>query len=449
MGTSFAPGIAAVIVFSVCAASLSVGAQDAVVHKPVGFSILEDYDKGEDLTQVEADFRLFQELGVTTWRGSFGWDDYEPERGVLDFDWLHRFATLAADHGIGLRPYIGYTPAWAAVPRGADPAPWNDPPARLQDWTRFVGALAAALDRHRNLLSFEIYNEQNSPMWWDGSTREYARVLSRASAVIRRAGDERRVLVGGITFPDVEWIETLCTEAPGSFDVLPLHAYPETWPPEAAVETWLDLGTAGSFHSRFLATADRHCGTRPVWINETGFATTPGRATERDQANWWARAIATFAADPRIEHIGIYEIRDRPVTADVIGEPENHFLGLTYPDRKKKLAFHTVQRLVALMDTGVIGVADGAVQIRVSEGRPGELYHHAFIRPDGIQVLFLWDKAEAPLLDVRLPRAGATVTEYALDGTGTPYPDFDGRTLRNLRLIPGEVRVFAITPAGG
>lgn len=444
---SLAPRIAAVLLAVACIAPLHAQTHDAIHYKPFSFSILEDYDKDEDLAQVEADFLLFRELGIRTWRGSFGWDDYEPERGVYDFEWLHRFAELAARHGIALRPYIGYTPAWAAAPGGEDAAPWNNPPARLEDWSRFVAALAAALDRHDNLLSFEIYNEQNSPMWWDGSAREYAHVLSQASCAIRAERSERRVLVGGITYPDVSWLETVCAKARDAFDVLPLHAYPETWPPDAEVETWLDLDAPGSFHTRFLASADRQCGTRPVWINETGFATTPGRASERDQANWWARAIATFAADPRIEHVGIYEIKDRPLTADVIGEPENHFLGLTYPDRKKKLAFHTVRRLVSLMDTGIIGVADDASTVEVIAGRAGELYHHVFIRPDGRQVVFLWDKRGTPVLELRLPHTGEAATEYRLDGSGAAYLDFDGRTLRNVRLTPGEVRVFAIGPA--
>src|SRR3982751_1047332 len=68
--------------------------------KRLAFAILEDYDKGDDLAEVAKDFDLFRQLGVTTWRGSFGWDDYEPSRGAYDFAWLHRFADLAASSGI-------------------------------------------------------------------------------------------------------------------------------------------------------------------------------------------------------------------------------------------------------------------------------------------------------------------------------------------------------------
>jgi hypothetical protein len=138
------------------------------VQKRLAFSILEDYDKGDDLADVDKDFDLFRQLGVTTWRGSFGWDDYEPSRGAYDFAWLHRFADLAASRGITLRPYIGYTPRWAAA-GGADSDDWNDPPRNLDDWYRFVRALASAMRRHRNLVSYEIYNEENVKQWWDGA----------------------------------------------------------------------------------------------------------------------------------------------------------------------------------------------------------------------------------------------------------------------------------------
>ena len=55
-----------------CAAAAS---DDKSPARHIGFSILEDYDKVEDLADVAQDFALFRELGVTTWRGSFGWDE--------------------------------------------------------------------------------------------------------------------------------------------------------------------------------------------------------------------------------------------------------------------------------------------------------------------------------------------------------------------------------------
>jgi hypothetical protein len=96
------------------------------------FAILEDYDKGDSLDEIARDFALFDELEIRTWRGSFGWDDCEPSRRAYDFTWLEQFASLAADRRITLRPYIGYTPMWAAKRDGKTQTTWNRPPANVE-----------------------------------------------------------------------------------------------------------------------------------------------------------------------------------------------------------------------------------------------------------------------------------------------------------------------------
>lgn len=410
--------------------------------KQVSFSILEDYDKGEDLNEVARDFEMMQELGIDTWRGSFGWDDYEPTRGDYDFAWLHRFADLAAQHGIKLRPYLGYTPSWAAA-GGSDKADWNDPPKHFDDWYNFVYTLVTEMKRHRNILSYEIYNEEDARQWWDGPPAAYNQLLLRGAAAIRQANPAVQILLGGLVFPDVEFIEALCKtfKNAGSFDVVPFHSYAETWTPRTVVvENYLDAQ-----YRDFVDAVKTDCQREPIWINEAGYATAAGK-TERDQANWWARAIATFLAAPEIEQIGIYQIKDRKPERPVIGGEENHHLGLATVDRKKKLAFHTIGLLTDLLDVSSLTVADADLTVTVTEGAPGALYHHLFIRPDGNEILLVWDKRSSPTLSLRLPQRSAAAAEYALDGSRAPYPQFDGQTLRNVKLTPGEVRIFRIGP---
>jgi hypothetical protein len=414
----------------------------ATFIKDVSFAILEDYDKDQDLREVERDFELMKQLGVRTWRGSIGWDDYEPERDRYDFEWLHRFAELAARHGIELRPYIGYTPAWASG-GGSDDQAWNDPPASLAEWSDFVGRVVGAMRRHPNIRSWEIYNEENVRLWWDGTAEQYAAVLAAGALAVKKADPGAELLLGGLVWPDPEWVDRACAAA--RVDVVPFHAYPETWTPDSVdVERYLDRG----YRDHFITTVREQCGDRPIWINETGYATIEGRS-ERDQANWWARAFATFLADPHVEHLGIYEIKDLPPGSPVIGDAPNYHLGLTRPDRTPKLAFHTVNLLTDLLDTGRLTVADGELDVRVSAGTAGALYHHLFVRPDGRQILIVWDKRSGPALDVTLARRGSRVTEYTLDGRAVPFPQFDGRTLRRVRLTSGHVRIFDIAPAGG
>lgn len=184
------PALAAIALLLLTAADPD---RPAPALKPLAFSILEDYDKGDDLADVARDFALMRDIGVRTWRGSFGWDDFEPERGRYDFDWLHRFVALAAARGITLRPYIGYTPAWAAAGTGQDGQAWNQPPADQRAWRAFVSALARELRHHPNVPSLEIYNEENVAQWWDGSRDDYTRTLIAASRAARAPG---RAVIG-------------------------------------------------------------------------------------------------------------------------------------------------------------------------------------------------------------------------------------------------------------
>lgn len=405
----------------------------------MSFAILEDYDKGEDLDEIARDFALVEELEVRTWRGSFGWDDYEPEAGRFDLEWLHRFAALADRRRIQLRPYLAYTPAWAGA-RGTDDQAWNDAPRWLSDWTRFAGGIAAALRRYDNVLSFEIYNEENVRQWWDATAARYADVVTAGSRAIQDANPGARVLFGGLVFPDTEWMEEVCS-APGArnFDVLPIHAYPETWtPPDVTVETYLrGLGA-------FADVADRACGAKPIWVNETGFATTPGRS-EAQQAAWWVRAVATFLAHPRVEHIGIYEIKDLRPDRPVIGDTPNYHLGLTRVDRTKKLAFHTVDMLTDLLDVGTLQVLDEELRMEVDQdgdARREAVHAHLFGRPDGDRVLIAWTTG-APATARFEGVGGGMLTEFSLGGApqvrGTARPFLD-----RVDLSAGSPRVFRV-----
>jgi polysaccharide biosynthesis protein PslG len=415
----------------------------AIPWKPVSFALLEDYDKDEDLDEVARDFSLMRRLGVTTWRGSFGWDDYEPRPGVYDFEWLERFVALAADSGIALRPYLGYTPEWAAA-GGDDAAAWNDPPADPMAWRSFVDTIATTFGRHEHVLSWEIYNEENVEQWWDGTVAEYNEVLRAAASVLRAQDPDAEVLMGGLVWPDEDWMLASCVEygSAEAFDVAAFHAYPETWTPDSVdVETYL----GAQYREGYLPVIREACGGKPIWMNEVGFATTPG-TTELQQAAWWARAIATFLAAPGVEHIGIYEIKDLPTDREVIGDEPNYHLGLVRADRQPKLAFHTMGLLVDLLACDSLAVLDAELRWSVVEGEPAAVYGHLFLRPDGARVLFLWSEGGDAIVDVPLARPMGRVRSAGLDGTWSPFSAVRGSVLRDVRLADGIPVILHVDP---
>jgi hypothetical protein len=410
--------------------------------KAVSFAILEDYDKGADLREIARDFQLMKELGIDVLRCSLGWDDYEPVRGEYDFAWLKEFVTLAARYGIKLRPYIGYTPAWAAGAGSADGMVWNNPPADYRAWYRFVYQLAHTLRDFPNVLSYEIYNEQNVPLWWDGTIEQYQETLRHAALAIRLADPDAQVILGGFVFPDVDWLRSITQSGHARYyDITPFHAYPETWTePEVVVENYLDRS-----YRDFLAYNRNPGEGEPVWINEMGFATSPGK-TELDQANWWARAVSTFLADPDVQHIGVYEIKDLPLGRDAIGDTKNHYLGLTRSDRSKKLAFHTVALLKSLLGVVQITPSDKDVVVTVSGGNARDVHTHLFRRADGKQVLFTWNKVGDSTVRAQLRNPGKSAVRYDLAGRSQSYLEFDGRTLDRIALTAGNVAIFRIDP---
>jgi hypothetical protein len=391
---------------------------------------------------VALDFALMNELEINAMRCSFGWDDYEPVRGQYDFAWLEEFASLAEQYGIQLRPYIGYTPEWAGA-LDSDGIVWNNPPGDYQDWYNFVYQLALALSDHPNVLSYEIYNEMNLSLWWDGSVGQYMETLKQGAEAVRAADPDAQVILGGLSEPDYRWLRGLMESGYARYyDILAFHSYAETWTPSnEVVEKFLGI----EYRNQFLPGHKQYGEGEPIWINEMGYATTPGR-TEEQQANWWARAVSTFLAEPEIEHIGVYEIKDLDPGVEAIGDDKNYYLGLTNKDRTKKLAFQTVDLLTDLLDTGTLTIADPEVQVIADEESTEYLYYHLFKRPDGAQVLFVWDRVRNSTVTIKLKTPGSSAEHYSITGEATPYPAFDGATLKDIRLTAGNVEIFQINP---
>lgn len=247
--------------------------------KYVTMGICEDYDKGQDLSEIALDFQLLNELEVDTMRISLGWDDYEPERGVYDFTWLHAFCDLAAQYGIKLRPYICYAAPWAT----ADGS-WNAPPVDMQDWYNFVYNLASALHQHTNVVSYEIWNEENDDtFWFSGTVQQYMDLLRLGAQAIRAADPGKQILLGGLQWADYDWLRPIVEAGHAQYyEITPVHVYDETWDRDS-VETWFDSQWYGYFvpHNNNVGEAE------PIWVNEIGYATYQEN-DENDQATTYA-----------------------------------------------------------------------------------------------------------------------------------------------------------------
>ena len=402
----------------------------------VTLALREDYEKGDDLSDIAKDFALMNELGIGELQFNIGWDDYEPRPGVYDFAWLHKFVDLAAQHGIKLRPYICYPPGWAAKA-------WNSPPADLDHWREFCLALGRDMKRHPNILSYEIWMEQNSQMWWAGTIEEYRSLFDQAAEALRSADPDCEIFFDGLTVPNHQWLDVFADGATDCGDAVLLHCFHETWGPRGvAIED--SLGPLYTDH--FLPVVERRAAGKPIWMSECGYSTL--NRSEESQANFIARAVPHFLANTagghRFTRFTYYETKDLPEGSPMIGDEHNYHFGLCRADRTKKLAFHTYALLAKLLNGRAIAPADHEVSITAIEGCFGKQYHHLLKRDDSAQILFVYDKENSVTARAVLATSGKTCTKYALDGTSQMWPGFDGHTISDLQLSPGDVSVFEI-----
>ncbi len=416
------------------------------ITRTVTMSVREDWDKGDDLaTKVAPDFALVNELGVDELIMSIGWDDYEPSRGNYDFAWLHDFANLAAQYGIKLRPYICYTPAWAGDGN------WNSPPNDYQDWYNFCYALGTAMSSHPNVVSYEIWNEWNDAMWWNGTFAQYVQLLTTGSSALRTADPDAQIIMGGLVWPHYEAIDA-CTQGTTeqSFEIAPFHVYREWYGTRDPLETYLDP----QYTDWYVPTINNNGEGEPIWANEVGYSTLD--RGEEKQRSYFARAVpylfASNASLGEIDHFDAYEIKDLGPDAPVIGPDDIRYLGLCDQFRTKKLAFNTVALWVSLLDDRTITTpVNGQVTLEATSGRFGSPYQYLIYRDEGggavSQILVVYDKRNQLTCRATLTIPGSTCTKWNLNGTSVDWSaNFNGTTISNIPIVTNDVAIFEVMP---
>lgn len=122
------------------------------------------------------------------------WPEVEPRPG--HFNWTHLDREVEAIIANGDRPTVnlGYTPRHAVAravgipnPIGPGTSSINDVPVRGK-WQAYVRAVTRHLSANpvvKGRVSYTVWNEPNSPVFWGGSVREMASLVADASRIIR------------------------------------------------------------------------------------------------------------------------------------------------------------------------------------------------------------------------------------------------------------------------
>ncbi len=151
-----------------------------------------------------------------------------------------------------LVPVVG-TPAW-------DGRAWNAPP---NDPARYAAALGYLAARYPGVSAWEVWNEENTSHFWQGTAQQYVSMLRLSYAAVKQANPNALVVFGGTAHNDAGWIRA-CYQAgaKGYFDVMATHPYPRIH-----TNTKIDqvLGGTELVRSVMLAYGD---GNTPIWFTE-------------------------------------------------------------------------------------------------------------------------------------------------------------------------------------
>ena len=408
------------------------------ITRQVSMSIRDDYDKGESFPgNIDMDAAAIQALGLDEMIWSCGWDDYEPARGTFDWTWLDSFIAELASYGIKSRPYICYVPEWAG------PA-YNMPPTDNVYFQEFCQAFAAHYQGNANVLSVEMWNEEDGTGFWAGTITEFKAMIEAGKAGLTAGGWTKPIIIGGLT----HWAGTSATwhsafyagTWENNFTIDAFHVYAE-WTPQDSVEAYM-VG-----FSAYIAEVNNNGQGEPIWITEDSYSTY--QRIEDMQMSYFVRSMLTcFAGNDamgEVDHYDIYQIRDEGPNEPLIGAEDMRYLGITDYLGNHKLAYNACKQMIALFDGKTITTPkNGDVTVTVTAGRKSSLWKYKVDRSDGAIIVAVYDRGIRASLTVTAVVTGAnktTCTRYYLDGTTGAWPNFTGgNTISNI-VLPNKYAV--------
>ena len=368
-----------------------------------------------DLASVEragANPTLAHAAGITWDRPIVSWKAIERARGEDTWDDTDRLIHERVEQGFELAPMLAHAPEWAGSDKSGDA-----PPTDLAALESFAERLTR---RYREQVRY--WTLGNEPNW--GHTKmpakTYVGLLAAFHRGVKRADPDVKVLIAGIAFIDLDYVEALYDAGAAShFDVMNLHPYAFPAPPEdengsGLLErtTGVEASVAGIKKVQALMTR-RGDGNKALWITEISWGSgqaasdleakfRPFMVDPPTQARYYARA-ALLSRAWGAERFFLLAVPELPDAAASLFARS----GVVEPDGTPKPA------LVALA-TLAHEVGDARLVGEVS-GLPGGARGVEFER-GGARVLALWSTAGQ--VKVRVPAAGSVTR--AVDGFGRP-----------------------------
>lgn len=407
--------------------------------------LCEDYPRGTFAEDIELDFALMAEYGITDLRISIAWNDYEFAKGFTDWWLLDDIVALAEQYGIKLYPYIAYAPTWATR------ASWMSPPEDMQDWYDFV---YEAVDRYKDYIhTWELWNEGDNEEFWVGTWEEQLELVKVGAQAVKAADPTAKTVFGGLTNKDPRHVETIFTSGVADYiDVINVHYYNETW----------DATPAERIYDSVKEVADvirTYGGKQELWIAEIGYSDyvdetgrvsywvrtrAPYEKTREFQAVTFVRSYGLIAATEDVSNVLWYEVKDLRSSSAAIGDVNNYHLGALEQSLFPKHLWFAVASVKQLFAAPYRSI-DSEIVIDDSSARAPYVY--AFRRENGDVILLAWNRGlNVESIAVTLPGEFNAAVQHSVTGEKTlvNYAATADGTIVELELRPENVQIIEL-----
>lgn len=314
--------------------------------------------------KVQVEWKNYEGVG----KGQYAWGDIDRIVGACQANGLHLLASVVK------------APGWARGP-SADYSV-EGPPANLQDYADFVGAMAA---RYKGKIwAYEIWNEQNLHYEWGNeplSASRYVEMLKLAYTAIKAQDPQAAVISGALTptgyndgviaIDDLLYLEQMYQAGLKNYcDGVGVHPSGYNMPPDADWQTYTDptagfngpytnrhrswsfRGTMESYRNVMVAYGDS---AKRLWPTEFGWASVYGLGvgpaknyeyagdnTEQEQADWLVRAYQISKDWGWVGPMFLWNLNYGPASG---ASDEKAAFGILYPDWRPRPAYFSLQAM--------------------------------------------------------------------------------------------------------
>jgi GH35 family endo-1,4-beta-xylanase len=317
---------------------------------------------------------LAWDAGVRTARIQLNWASVEYEPGVYTFEYVDSLVLPLLEYGYEVNAILTLPPEF----RRANPdeggfmptdlyLQWDDPDNLWGDWVYNV-----AEHYEGQISSYEIWNEPDLDLYWDGDAADYAEMLRTSYQAIKAADPDATVVMAGMALrEDLDFLPNVVdyiyndSQAESNdyfFDVAAIHVYSEIDLMYDEVNNTRDLLESYGIEDKPIWVTETNV---PIWGEASGPDAWETGYADLEEASWFmVEAFATArAADA--ERVMVYRLHD-------VGEPIAY--GLLRPDQSERPSYTAYQTAATFM-SGVVSAereqAHEATIVRMEKGNGG------------------------------------------------------------------------------